>query len=181
MKNNKGFAPIAIVLIVIAVLAIGGIAYYVGTKNNSVPQNTQENNNQPPANQNNTTNTPVVNSNTTNTSFAILSPKEGDNLVIGQTYKISFSQELLSDYNTITLANAHGTAPAMICPDLRIKKGESTFNWIAGRVFSSCSETDNSSIIIASPGITKIFFYGSNRNGDKIQEVTSGVFNLVAQ
>lgn len=47
MKNNKGFAPIAIVLIIIAVLVVGGIVYYVGTKNNSIPQNTQENNYQP--------------------------------------------------------------------------------------------------------------------------------------
>lgn len=34
MKTNKGFAPIAIFLIIIAILAVGGIAYYAG-KNSS--------------------------------------------------------------------------------------------------------------------------------------------------
>ncbi|MFH1201174.1 MAG: GerMN domain-containing protein [bacterium] len=44
MKNNKGFAPVLILVAVLAVLAVGGIAYYAGTKNNSVPQNIPENN-----------------------------------------------------------------------------------------------------------------------------------------
>lgn len=42
MKTNKGFAPIAVVMLIIAILAVGGIAYYAGTKNSSAP--TQENN-----------------------------------------------------------------------------------------------------------------------------------------
>lgn len=40
MKTNKGFAPIAIVLIIIAVLAVGGIAYYAGKSPIPAPQNT---------------------------------------------------------------------------------------------------------------------------------------------
>lgn len=55
MKNNKGFAPIAIVLIIVAVLAVGGIAYYAGKSSTPAPQNVPENN---------VTNNPVVNSNT---------------------------------------------------------------------------------------------------------------------
>jgi len=35
MKNSKGFAPVAIVLIIVAVLALGGITYYAGTQNNT--------------------------------------------------------------------------------------------------------------------------------------------------
>lgn len=46
-KNQKGFMGIGIILAVIAVLAVGGIAYYVGTKNNSVSQNIQVDNYQP--------------------------------------------------------------------------------------------------------------------------------------
>ena len=36
MKTNKGLAPIVIVLIIIAVLAIGGVAYYAGKKSNLI-------------------------------------------------------------------------------------------------------------------------------------------------
>ncbi len=56
MKNNKGFAPIAVVLIIVAVLAVGGIAYYTGKSSSPAPQNALENN---------VTNTPVVNSDAT--------------------------------------------------------------------------------------------------------------------
>ena len=41
MKNNNGFVPF-IILAIIAVLAIGGGAYYLGTKNNSVTKNSRE-------------------------------------------------------------------------------------------------------------------------------------------
>ncbi|MFA6585853.1 MAG: hypothetical protein WCS86_01705 [Candidatus Paceibacterota bacterium] len=47
MKNNKGFAPIALVIAIIAVLAIGGGAYYLGTQSNYVPRYTDSNNVQP--------------------------------------------------------------------------------------------------------------------------------------
>lgn len=43
MKTNKGFAPIALVLILVAVLAVGGVAYYIGKKSNA-PTTNQENN-----------------------------------------------------------------------------------------------------------------------------------------
>ena len=57
MKNNKGFAPIAIILIIIAALAVGGVAYYM-RKSSSIPsQNAPVNNYQPPVNQNGTTST----------------------------------------------------------------------------------------------------------------------------
>ncbi|MFA6585854.1 MAG: PsbP-related protein [Candidatus Paceibacterota bacterium] len=47
MKNNKGFAPIALVLAILAVLAIGGGAYYVRTQSNYVSKYTDSNNVQP--------------------------------------------------------------------------------------------------------------------------------------
>lgn len=43
MKNNKGFAPILIVLIVVAVLAIGGGAYYLKTKNEAAVTKQEQN------------------------------------------------------------------------------------------------------------------------------------------
>ena len=43
MKNNKGFVGLGLVLAIIALLAIGGGVYYVGTKNNSVPKSVENN------------------------------------------------------------------------------------------------------------------------------------------
>ena len=39
MKKNKGFAPVAIVLIVVAVLAVGGVAYFKVKNNSKVVEN----------------------------------------------------------------------------------------------------------------------------------------------
>lgn len=47
MKTNEGFTPTALVLILLAVLAVGGGAYYLGIKNNSVLENKEEDNYQP--------------------------------------------------------------------------------------------------------------------------------------
>jgi len=45
MKTNKSFALSPVLLIILGVIIIGGIAYYTGTKNSSVPQNAIKNNN----------------------------------------------------------------------------------------------------------------------------------------
>lgn len=50
MKNNKGFAPVLIILAVFAVLAIGGGAYYIETKNAPVKENIVDNNTTTPSN-----------------------------------------------------------------------------------------------------------------------------------
>jgi hypothetical protein len=47
MKNNKGFTGIGIILAIIAVLVVGGGAYYLGTKNSFIPQNTEVDNLEP--------------------------------------------------------------------------------------------------------------------------------------
>jgi hypothetical protein len=57
MKTNKGFALVSIVFIIIIVLVVGGITYYIGTKNNSVLENS------------------VLNTNNTNTKQSISSNK----------------------------------------------------------------------------------------------------------
>ncbi|OIO29275.1 hypothetical protein COX93_01610 [Candidatus Nomurabacteria bacterium CG_4_10_14_0_2_um_filter_30_12] len=51
MKNNKGFIGLGFILVIIAVLVVGGGAYYLGTKNSDVSKNTEEN--LPVENQNN--------------------------------------------------------------------------------------------------------------------------------
>ena len=52
MKYNKGFAPLIILLIVLGVLAVGGVAYFAGKS--STPKNTVSDNSNyyPPVNQN---------------------------------------------------------------------------------------------------------------------------------
>jgi hypothetical protein len=58
MKKNKGVATVLIIVAVLAVLAVGGVAYYLGKNSNIAVKNT-------PVNQNNVESTPVVNSNIT--------------------------------------------------------------------------------------------------------------------
>jgi len=64
MKKNKGFGLVAVLLIIVAVLAVGGIAYYAGKSSKTVP--VVEENNLPQENQNSALNVPVVNSDATN-------------------------------------------------------------------------------------------------------------------
>jgi hypothetical protein len=47
MKNNKGFIGLGLILAIIAVLVVGGGAYYLGTKNASQLVRNQDQNNQP--------------------------------------------------------------------------------------------------------------------------------------
>lgn len=171
MKNNKGFASLAIVLIIIAVLAVGGVAYYAGKSATPAPQNTAENNYQPPVNQNNTT----------NTFFSILSPKEGDQWVAGQTYSISLKEGIDSDYHPLTqvfaVLDSQGKGVGVICPDNEMQKGARTFEWKAGTLMTACSGTGNSEIKMPQ-GKYQILFTEFNSNGDKIRTEKSGIFNL---
>ena len=103
MKNNKGFAPIAIVLIIIVVLAVGGVAYFAGKSSKPLPQNVVENN-LPPENQNNVTTPPVQNTqvnnvvNNTQTDclpntapwIKVLSPNGGETYTVGQQITVKW-------------------------------------------------------------------------------------------
>jgi len=116
MKNNKGFAPIALVLIIIAVLVIGGIAYYSGKSPNTLPTNNVGESNLPQVNQNTVTNTPPVNNQVDNTAnnnarttittttitttaclpttapwIKVSSPKSGDTYTVGQETAIKWT------------------------------------------------------------------------------------------
>ena len=74
MKYNKGFAPVVILLIVLGVLAVGGVAYFAGTKNNPTSKNENtgicgpggifcKDNNNPPTDQNPPSKNPPVSTN----------------------------------------------------------------------------------------------------------------------
>ena len=47
MKSHQGFAPIAILLIVLLMGLIGGVSYYVGKSSNLSPKDSPANNYQP--------------------------------------------------------------------------------------------------------------------------------------
>lgn len=89
MKNNKGFAPIAIILIIIAVLAVGGIAYYVGKSPNTPP--VVEENNLPQENQNEVVNNPAENNQLNNSTDNISYIKvENNNPVVLANNQFAF-------------------------------------------------------------------------------------------
>ncbi len=101
MKLNKGFAPIAIVLIIIAVLAVGGVAYFAGKSSNPLPQNVVPDNYQSSGNQNNAVTLPVqnasVNTNATTacnsnspTTIKVLSPNGGEVYQAGQQVTVKW-------------------------------------------------------------------------------------------
>lgn len=109
MNKSKGFVGLGLILAIIAVLIIGGGAYYLGTKNDYEPKNiVKENDYQPQENQNSVVNTPVANSNTTNTTttttctsnttpwIKVLSPNGGENYVLGQTINIKWDSKCIS-------------------------------------------------------------------------------------
>jgi len=122
MKNDKGFVGLGLILAIIAVLVIGGGAYYLGTKNNSVPQNIEVNNNQPVENQNQN-NSPKLevptgpfldktnyvppkpiscNSNTT-PWIQVLSPNGGEVYVVGQKINIRWDSRCISSNDKILI------------------------------------------------------------------------------
>ncbi|MFZ2072192.1 MAG: hypothetical protein WAV10_00720, partial [Minisyncoccia bacterium] len=93
MKKNKaclrrqGFVGLGILIAIIAVLAIGGVAYYTGKKSNTLPKVEENNLQQKEQNQNNVLNVPIVNTSTQNTTTAatIISCVKENNCCIQDT------------------------------------------------------------------------------------------------
>lgn len=124
MKYNKGFG-IGIVIAIIALLAVGGIAYYTGKKSNysqSKPQSqTQENNLKESNNKSIIQQKPVSNltscTTTSPSSVTLLSPNGGENFQAGQTIAVEWencnlnANAAASTYVTITLERADSRTP----------------------------------------------------------------------
>ncbi len=103
MKLNKGFGAIAVLLIIVGALIIGGGAYYMGKSSNALPKNVVENN-LPQEEQNNVANNPVqnnvVNNVATNTEtnclpntapwIKVLSPNGGETYTAGQQITVNW-------------------------------------------------------------------------------------------
>ena len=182
MKNNNGFTGIGIVIAIVAVLVVGGVAYYAGKSSAPAPQDTFESDYQPQGNQNNTNNTSNTNSNITDTSLSAFLPKEGDNLEIGTKHHINFSKVFqVSDYHSLLhifgVVNSQGKEMGTICPEFEIVD-EYRFDWIAGNLTNSCSGTSNTSIRLPL-GKYQIIFTELDSNGNKTRTTKSGWFNLV--
>lgn len=110
MKYNKGFAPVVILLIVLGVLAVGGVAYFVGKSSapkNEVADNsnyfptTEQNYTPPTTNNNPPAQTPPPSNNppqqqtppptpTCNPSITVLSPNGGEVYHVGQTITVKW-------------------------------------------------------------------------------------------
>lgn len=117
MKYNKGFAPILILVVVLGVLAVGGVAYFAGKS--SAPKNeVNDNSNFPPVDQNystpTTNNNPSVTSNTNNNvtppviakqsaSITVLSPSGGERVPIGSSIVIKWNSVNISNRVFLTL------------------------------------------------------------------------------
>lgn len=109
MKYNKGFAPVLVLIIVLGVLAVGGVAYFAGKS--SAPKNevTDNSNYFPPVQQNQN---PPVTSNTKNNvtppvtikpSISVLLPKTGDTLVAGSVKVVTWSSTNLTSSDLINI------------------------------------------------------------------------------
>ena len=124
----------------------------------------------------------IIGQSKASSSLYILSPKEGDDLVIGQKYLVSFNQALrVSDYHpllhTFSVFNSQGTKLGAICPEFE-KVDEYKFDWVAGNLTSSCAGTGNVAVKLPQ-GKYQILFTELNSNGDTIGTTKSGWFNLV--
>src|SRR3989344_6913100 len=108
MKTNKGFAPIALVLILVAILAVGGVAYYAGKNSNPAPQNTEVNNlsNQNTQTTSSTSSNPInanVSANIPSDWNQYKNPKYGFEFFYPPTFSIKDVQE-----NRVQITDASG-------------------------------------------------------------------------
>jgi len=124
MKKNKGFGLIGILIIIVAALAVGDIAYRVVTNSTPASQNTGVNNYQPQENQNNnvpsvpaqnnqvnnpannsTTTTVTTTTTTTTPSIKVLSPNGGETWRAGtnQTATVNVTGDPIKIGNNVAL------------------------------------------------------------------------------
>jgi hypothetical protein len=130
MKYNTGFAPIAILLIILGVAAIGGGAYYVGKSSNKSPDTMMSESDYLKEQVEKTANTSITNTNTqtktdtkveekanttsnSNTSVAcdsnskpsitVLSPNGGETFTAGQQVKVTWKSCNVPNYIGVVL------------------------------------------------------------------------------
>ena len=123
MKNNKGFGLVAVLIITVIVLAVGGGAYYLGTKNGSISQTPVSSYQL----QQNTQNVPVINSNVSQNENQKSLPSN-NNIVQGKCgdykiVKVASKDDTITgqvngfNYSTITANIDINTVGSIIIPN----------------------------------------------------------------
>lgn len=147
MKNNKGFAGIGIILAIIAVLAVGGVAYFMGKSSNNIQMpeiNTQ-------------TNQPVENTATKDVTFTVpIDWKEykNDELGISFMYPSNYQVSVEKDSDETSYATFSGT----------IKNKTSSFYFSNFDYYKDLSRSLSYKTII-NPQALGIIFWRSNGSG----------------
>ena len=200
MKKNNGFAPIAIVLIIIGVLAIGGIAYYTGKNSNTLPK--VEENNLPQEEQNDVVNVPVennqpvVNNNnevpTPNNevdvapTIKVLSPNGGEVIQVGNKYTIKWNTTGFSSSDDVEISlknDSISCAPFIVgCQDqffIASTKNTGSYVWDTNLKMSGAS-TGHNSISVYKGNNFKINTYISSTNNPSlsVSDYSDKVFTI---
>jgi len=196
MKNNKGFGLVAVLLIIVGVLIVGGGAYYLGTKNNSVPNSNIVETNLPVNDvvDTNTTNQQVKdeqasvsdkpNLSSSNKSCFIF-PQAGATWPAGSTNTIKLAIPPIYEShcsNTFSIINAT-TNQLVGYLGIQSKMGQSSYPWlVSDTIFSfSCgSSGDSSPAYITLPGQYKLRFTEQDTVNGVGQTVSceSGIFTI---
>lgn len=124
MKYNKGFAPIAILLIVLGVAVVGGIAYYTGKDGSKIGINNPVDY-QPNTQNQDTIKTPTTNNNIVSNPQTVTKPVATKNidstnlftLTLGET--VSINNNISIKFNEIKLVSFCGD-DVVSCPDAHI-------------------------------------------------------------
>jgi len=190
MKYNKGFAPIVVLLIVLGVLAVGGVAYFAGKSSapkNEVSDNyfpTTEQNYTPPTTNNNPPpqqQTPPP-SNNTSQQQGFISPTTNSTWTLGSSMsiKIKTSPQWFHCSNGFYLYNANNQEIGTV--GILTEQGKTTYNWqdISKR-YNTCGTGVGEIPIPVSAGTYKICLKETNTETGVGQNFyCSGLFSIVS-
>ena len=195
-KYNKGFVPVTILIIVLGVLAVGGVAYFVGKS--SAPKNEPsdnsnyvspvEQNQNPPTTSNNNTQTqtappqtPTPNP-TPSAQQGFISPTQGSTLTLGSdmSIKIKTSPQWFHCSNGFYLYNANGQEIGPI--GILTESGKTSYSWTdTSKRYATCGTGVGEIPISVSAGSYKICLKETNtETGVGNNFHCSGLFNLTS-
>ncbi len=196
MKYNKGFAPLVILLIVLGVLAVGGVAYFAGKSSapkNEVADNsnyfptTEQNNYTPPTTNNNPpAQTPPANNPPTQTpppatqSVGFISPTQGSTWSLGNSMsiKIKTSPQWFHCSNGFYLYNSSNQEIGTV--GILTETGKTVYSWPnVSKRYDTCGTGVGEIPISVSAGTYKICLKEQNtETGIGNNFYCSGLFTI---